>query len=453
LPFQGDTPGEVLMRHLTEHPDLSHVPAKFRPVLAKALHKDPEKRTRTVEQLVADYEAALSGKAVAEPIFDDADPQARLRAEVEHYREEAVRSAERSRQNADRVRDQTGGHTPSRRHEENWFKQNWYWLTIIGLLLLIFVPGLGWGLIGGTLLLAPFVIIMGSLGYLTYVVSRKLLARSSTGPAPNSDNVSEKAGSGSPSNNEALRDTPRAAADLSRSTRHQAQRKTSVILTPDAIRNTPFQRRMGELLGSLGMATVFSAAISSLLWWWTDSIASPMQAATLALCLTLSSWAVLTENKFLEGRRVEGVFRRLRMLLLGGLVGAVIFWLNAWLFQPLNFGPAFSLDSVLRGVGPHRLLSMPKPVGDFMLYFALLFGLRRWWWHTDSFRSSRVRIGSLIGTLLLSIVIPIFVSFPLSWSILIATSLSAVVQLSAAWCPYEDRQQLAADEVQGGTAA
>jgi hypothetical protein len=88
-----------------------------------------------------------------------------------------------------------------------------------------------------------------------------------------------------------------------------------------------------------------------------------------------------------------------------------------------------------------------------MMYFALLFALRRWWWHTDSFRTSRVRVASLIGTFLLSILIPIFVAFPFSWSVLIATSLSAVVQLSAAWCPYEDRQPLAADEAKKGTTA
>jgi serine/threonine protein kinase len=454
LPFQGDTPGEVLMRHLTEHPDLSRIPTKFRPVLARALHKDPEQRTRTVQQLVEDYEAALTGKAVAEPILDQADPQERLRAEVEQYRKEAVSSADRLRQRAYNAHYPSHVHTRSRSREEGWFKQNWYWLVIIALLFAVFVPGLLLGLFGLGLVLAPFVILMGSLGYLTYAVARKLLAKPSSRAMPGRDRRPEKVGVGPRAADESIVDTPHVSTDLRRSTRHQTGRKASVILTPDTIRNTPFQRRMAELLGSLGMAAVFSVAISGLLWWWTDSIASAMQAATLTLCLTLTSWAILTENKFLEGRHVDGFFRRLRMLVLGGLVGAVIFWLNAWLFAPLDFGSALSLDSVLRGIGPDRWLSIPdQPIADFMMYFALLFALRRWWWHTDSFRTSRVRVASLIGTFLLSILIPIFVAFPFSWSVLIATSLSAVVQLSAAWCPYEDRQPLAADEAKKGTTA
>jgi hypothetical protein len=454
LPFQGDTPGEVLMRHLTEHPDLSRLPQKFRPVLANALHKDPEKRTRTVEQLVEDYEAALVGKAVAEPVFEDDDPQQRLRAEVEHHRAEAVRSADQFRQDAYRDRDRSRAHTRSHRQEENWFKQNWYWLVIVTLLIALFVPGLLLGLFGLGLVLAPFVLLMGTLGYLTYAVARNLLGRPSAHSMPSKYKMPTRVDIHAQPSNESLVDTPQVAADLRRSTRHQSRRRASVILTPDTVRVMPFQRRMAELLGSLGMAVVFSSAISGLLWWWTDSIASSMQAATLALCLTVSSWAILAENKFLEGRRIEGLFRRGRMLVIGGLVGTVVYWLNSWLFTPIDFLSEDALRAY-PGSGSERILNLlDQPITDFALYFALLFAMRRWWWHTDSFRFSRVRTASLLGTFLVSVVIPIFVTFPFSWSILIATSLSAVVQLSAAWCPYENRKkQQATDTAVEGTAA
>jgi hypothetical protein len=201
------------------------------------------------------------------------------------------------------------------------------------------------------------------------------------------------------------------------------------------------------------MAVVFSTAISGLLWWWSGNIDSPMQAATLALCLTVASGAILTENKFLEGRPVNGLSRRLRMLVLGGLVGAFLYWLNAWLLTPIDF---LSVDAMRAypGSGSERILNFPsQPIADFMLYFALLFSLRRWWWHTDNFRSSRVRIGSLLGTFLLSLAIPIFVAFPFSWSVLIATSLSAVVQLSSAWCSPEEREQLLSGNAGKGATA
>ncbi len=41
VPFEGESIGEVLMKHLTAEPDLSRVPAQFRPIVARLLRKDP----------------------------------------------------------------------------------------------------------------------------------------------------------------------------------------------------------------------------------------------------------------------------------------------------------------------------------------------------------------------------------------------------------------------------
>ncbi|RPI89642.1 MAG: serine/threonine protein kinase, partial [Planctomycetaceae bacterium] len=45
VPFDGESTGEILMKHLTEKPDLTKLPAALRPVLARALEKDPQRRT------------------------------------------------------------------------------------------------------------------------------------------------------------------------------------------------------------------------------------------------------------------------------------------------------------------------------------------------------------------------------------------------------------------------
>jgi hypothetical protein len=44
LPFEGESPGEVLMKHLTSAPDLSLLPIEYRSIVAKALAKDPGQR-------------------------------------------------------------------------------------------------------------------------------------------------------------------------------------------------------------------------------------------------------------------------------------------------------------------------------------------------------------------------------------------------------------------------
>ncbi|RMF94541.1 MAG: serine/threonine protein kinase, partial [Planctomycetota bacterium] len=53
VPFDGESVGEILMKHMTAAPDLTLVPAAFRSVIAKALEKDPEKRFRTVDEMLA----------------------------------------------------------------------------------------------------------------------------------------------------------------------------------------------------------------------------------------------------------------------------------------------------------------------------------------------------------------------------------------------------------------
>lgn len=60
LPFQGESSQEIMMKHLTAEPVLTAVPERFRAVLRKALRKDPEQRFHSVEELAAEFAAALN---------------------------------------------------------------------------------------------------------------------------------------------------------------------------------------------------------------------------------------------------------------------------------------------------------------------------------------------------------------------------------------------------------
>jgi eukaryotic-like serine/threonine-protein kinase len=423
LPFRGDTPGEVLMRHLTEHPDLSKVPERFRPVLTRALAKDPKQRTATAGRLVAEFEAALNGQSVAvEPIYD----------------------AGQSQEKPKHVHQQPQGNTG------HWFQQNWKWLAVCFLIILFLAPGMVFGAIRPIMIVGPFAVLMGLLVFAGVKIYEATFGNSVKDLEAKRERQrwKHRANHFDPAELDTYPSDAR-YSDLKQSSYRSST--PSIVLNPDVPHRLPFVRRIAELMNSLGLATLFSAIVSVLLLWWSDSIRSPPEAATLTLCLTLASWGILTETKFLEGRRVDPLLRRLRMAFLGGLVGAGIYWINTWLFTPLNFGTALEVDEMMRGLGSDRLISLPGgPLADLMIYFALLFSLRRWWWHTDNFRSSRVRISSLIGTYLLAMFLPVFVSIPLAWSILIATSLSAVVQLSAAICPPEARNDLLERQQMGG---
>ena len=55
VPFEGETVGEVLMKHLTSRADLSMLPEPYKSIVAKALAKDPAQRQKSpYELLVAD---------------------------------------------------------------------------------------------------------------------------------------------------------------------------------------------------------------------------------------------------------------------------------------------------------------------------------------------------------------------------------------------------------------
>src|SRR5882672_3276591 len=68
VPFTGESTGEILMKHLTEPPDLEKIPVQFRAVVGRALEKDPQRRTPGAGQLLDDFRRARQGKPLAEEI-------------------------------------------------------------------------------------------------------------------------------------------------------------------------------------------------------------------------------------------------------------------------------------------------------------------------------------------------------------------------------------------------
>jgi hypothetical protein len=80
-PFEGESSGEILMKHLTQPPDLSKLPAEYVPVLSKALAKNPAQRyasmaemARAVEGISPDGVRAAPPQAPPRPIARPSDP-------------------------------------------------------------------------------------------------------------------------------------------------------------------------------------------------------------------------------------------------------------------------------------------------------------------------------------------------------------------------------------------
>ena len=52
VPFEGESVGEVLMKHLTAEPELAALAEPYRTIVARSLAKDPERRLRSVSELI-----------------------------------------------------------------------------------------------------------------------------------------------------------------------------------------------------------------------------------------------------------------------------------------------------------------------------------------------------------------------------------------------------------------
>jgi hypothetical protein len=57
VPFDGESSGEILMKHLTTPPDLSKVPSEYLPIVSKALAKNPSQRYASMAEMARAVEA------------------------------------------------------------------------------------------------------------------------------------------------------------------------------------------------------------------------------------------------------------------------------------------------------------------------------------------------------------------------------------------------------------
>ncbi len=68
VPFEGESAGEILMKHLTTPPDLSRVPAEFVGIVEKALTKNPAHRYQTISEMAKEVSAAVNTTVTWQPI-------------------------------------------------------------------------------------------------------------------------------------------------------------------------------------------------------------------------------------------------------------------------------------------------------------------------------------------------------------------------------------------------
>jgi hypothetical protein len=217
-------------------------------------------------------------------------------------------------------------------------------------------------------------------------------------------------------------------------------------LGPLAHRNIPLSQRGLEASAGMAAAILFTALLAASGQWtglFNDShSATPLTAVAYGLTTLLAAWALLVGTKAWEGTGRESLsWRRLSLLLLGGGVGATGWWLHQVLLVDLPPLAASQTAGLVDSIGSMELVQNNQPtLTGYVMFFGLLFGIRRWWWHTDGFRPKRLRVLSLLLTTSVSALLGLVLQFPLSAAIGWGLGIAIVVQLSAPWIAPELRQ-------------
>ncbi|MFO1094565.1 MAG: serine/threonine-protein kinase [Planctomycetaceae bacterium] len=97
VPFDGESTGEILMKHLSEAPNLSILPPRLQPVIARALEKDPARRFPTVAALAESFERAVLGKPLVLDIPEASFVAATVNGASPHAASHRMETAESSR--------------------------------------------------------------------------------------------------------------------------------------------------------------------------------------------------------------------------------------------------------------------------------------------------------------------------------------------------------------------
>ena len=421
VPFDGESTGEILMKHLSESADLSVLPPRLRPVIARALEKDPARRFPSVAALAAAFELAVLGKSVALEI-----PEASFVG-----------------------RDKTAGHEPHKpaaRHGKEPNRYAWrYGERFHGT-----SPWLVFGLFG--LLISAFAGVpqlgIASLCAVFYGAHRSIRGGSTRSWAQHQRGhvveppVPERQAAPTSSNEFALH------VAYEKSQQKPGERpwkpdclKKRAVLTPRTPRGIPLHDRANHFFGSASLAAIFTAVFTTCIaifapeFFGAHGAGGSLDPALIGLfsgTALSASWCLLGVTKLLEGRKLDFGMRRVIQLLMGLVVGEIAWGLSQLLYVEIpdtREAPFRSINSqpLMTEIGPTWL--------GYMVFFGLLFALRRWWWHTDSFRPKRFRIMSVLLTMLVAAGLMFTFEFALGWGLVWAAVISSVVQLSAPWTP------------------
>lgn len=471
VPFEGQTTAEILMKHLTAEPDLSVLPERLRPVIQGALEKDPDRRTRCVEDVELQFRQAVAGTNVQAPIPLLASaatspgvtqvaaspvtaPPRNGRHPVKpgptatlHEQASAPQATAVEATFGEPVAE-AAAHDSSASEATGLSVLVGYWNALPAPLQWVFGGAVALLVIESGML-RPVAVggMIGGVAYLGYQLLTVFVAETQGKP------LREPAAAHSPPQTApptANTSQPLASTAYQGSFRRRKAGRASDAISPyqyspNTIRRISWRQRATDTSTSLSISLAAAALVTVAVFLTTDLLSNSAQAIYFGTVTLLAACGLIVPSKIWEGRRGDGFTRR---LCLGG-IGLGVGFIAAVLPEYLMI----SSESLFHGGGRGPQIQLGRislsdgtgypTIACFMIFFAALFAVRRWWWQADSFRKSRFRVSSALFTLLLGVILASMLQqygFPDSLGATWALAISAVVQLSSGWTPAEDRK-------------
>ncbi len=456
VPFEGESVGEVLMKHMTAEPDVSRVPVEYRELVARSLAKDPEKRPTSV----AEFLAALPASAARVPAAPSlaSGPRRDPMAEVDSGLAETTVLRRPGTPPPPPPGVAAAGASPTKTADQ-WHRdataaierfRAWFHTLAprqkvgvgVGVALSLYVamsmltavaraeasnPRLGAlsGVVLTLLVLLGFKSI-GLIGHKPAVAGAPSTPRTPPRMAEGAAGASAAMPVGMPAVPQVARYSRRERRQLRRDSARRG-------LPPKSPRD-----KFTELVGSLLLSAAVAAA-ASLLMLIVQSRDEQFYAeyAWLGLCGTVGAWGVLIPAKFWEGRQGDVVLRR--FVLLGvGLAFGLFAWETGRHLQILLANEIELPHVQISGRTSFSAEGQPE-VMAYLAYFGFLFLLIRWWRQADPLRDSRLSIWSTVVCVFWAGALYAFWPFPQPWGMMMAGTISLAVQLSSPWIDPQNR--------------
>jgi len=447
VPFEGESVGEVLMKHLTAQPDLSALNEPFRGVVARALDKDPAKRFKSVTEMLAELPRPARFEVYAGPL-----PAADAGQEMVSTGKSGKATSRHSVATVDEEPIFMAVRALFRRACDTWRQSSFNLPTKIALL----VVGTGVLLMtsGTWLSVLIFLVMLYASYWVVRAILTALLPRSGAealpSPAP-------------PSAGETRPTAQVVAAEPMSSTMGWSAMASPLPnakprLTPSRFTDGeaevlllgPPRERLAQWLGSLvggALATLAMGLVMLVLIGFREGAAEPelwsltwwSRYAWLVAVSLSCTWAVLTASKFWEGRSGDAMLRRFLLMVIGLGLGLVAFGATAY------FGVELTHERFMQilNVRPHRALSPSDGWASSKYYlaaFATLFFVVRWWRLADPARNVRMSLWTIIVCVVLAALAADLWGFPQPWLPMVACAVSVAVQLASPWIHPRDRR-------------